>query len=253
MAPNGYAVVGVGREAVERAGRVRVRCARPAGRGRRPSVPRGPRLDESARSSVAIAASGDAAVAWEEVTSPSTFDVACRRHAACRRRRSRAPEMLTGVDSVESRRSGIARRRARVTLLYAAAPAPSCATSRPARRRSRLRPAAARGELLARFGEQLAVAPSGDAVARLRTAAAPASRCAEAADGPSRRPSPDNIRVGRARAPRAYDAAGVAIDAAGTSGRGAAARAHASFDLAGFCLTISDDDRRCRSCCRSAG
>src|SRR4029077_7901841 len=80
MAPNGYAIAGWV-EGASRAQVVRVSLRPPGGDWSAPEeFPVS--LDSSFSVSVAIASSGAAAVAWEEVTSPSTFDGAGARRAA---------------------------------------------------------------------------------------------------------------------------------------------------------------------------
>lgn len=163
MAPNGYAIAGW----VERtsgAPVVRVAVRPPGGPWSAPqSLPVG--LDSADRVSVAIASSGAAAVTWEEVTSPSTFDVAVATRPAGAASFG-APEVLRDGSQSLSPSVGVAG-DGTVTLLYTANP------------NVVLRDFPAGGSALAatlqslaascstQFGNGVSVAPNGDAVAPL--------------------------------------------------------------------------------------
>jgi hypothetical protein len=158
MAPNGYAVVAW----IERpSGQVvRVSVRPPGGWWSAPqSLPVG--LDSANDLGVAIASSGAAAIAWEEVTSPSTFQfaVATRLPGGT----FGAPDILREGVQTFSPAVGIDA-AGTVTLLYA--PSPDTVVREFAVGSSAL---AARPETLtagcAAFGQQLAVGPSGEAVA----------------------------------------------------------------------------------------
>ena len=162
MAPNGYAIVGW----VERTSGVPVVRAsvRPPGGTWSPpeTLPVG--LESVFSVSVAIAASGAAAVTWEEVTSPSTFAVGVASRAAGGT--FVGPEVLSGIRQTLDPSVGIAA-DGTVTLLYAVNPdtvlrdfpAGGSALAAP------LQPLAA--NCSPGFAAGIAEAPSGDAVAPL--------------------------------------------------------------------------------------
>jgi len=163
MAPNGYAIAGWV-EGATRAQVVRVSTRPPGGDWSAPqSFPVS--LDYSTTVSVAIASTGAAAVAWEEVTSPTTFDVGVASRPAGGAF-AEAEVLRDGTQSY-SPSVGIAA-DGTVTLLYSTSPAAAV-----------LRDFAAGGSALAAtlqplaascttsFGNGISVAPSGDAVAPL--------------------------------------------------------------------------------------
>lgn len=163
MAPNGYAIAGW----VERtsgAPVVRVAVRPPGGPWSAPqSLPVS--LDSANGVSVAIASSGAAAVTWEEVTSPSTFDVAVATRAAGAASFG-GPEVLRDGSQSFSPSVGIAA-DGTVTVLYTANPNvvvrdfPAGGSALAAT----LQPLAA--SCSTSFGNGISVVPSGDAVAPL--------------------------------------------------------------------------------------
>jgi len=163
MAANGYAIVGWV-EGSARAQVVRASVRPPGGDWSAPETfPVS--LDSSFSVSVAIASSGAAAVTWEDVTSPSTFDVGVATRPAGGTF-TRAEVLRDGTQSY-SPSVGIAD-DGTVTLLYTTTPAAAVLRDFPAggsALAATLQPLAA--SCTTSFGNGIAVAPNGDAVAPL--------------------------------------------------------------------------------------
>jgi hypothetical protein len=233
MAPNGYAIVGW----VERTSGVPVVRAsvRPPGGAWSPLATFPVSLDSVFTISVAVAASGAAAVTWEEVTSPSTFAVGVASRAADGA--FGAPEVLSGVRQTLDPSVGIAA-DGTVTLLYAVNPdtvvrdfpAGGSALAAP------VQPLVA--SCSPGFGSGIAEAPSGDAVAPLYCSGASFAL----RRGGSWAVSPtvaNNNPGGSCPSTTSYDAVSAAIDAAGEP-VGLLQRTFTQrFDLGGFCQTIA--------------
>jgi len=232
MAPNGYAIVAW----VERpSGQVVHVTTRPPG-GTWTSAETFPvSLDSAFTVSVAIASSGAAAVAWEEVTSPSTFDVAVASRPAGGAFTS-ADVLRDAVRQVLDPSVGIAA-DGTVTLLYANNPN-TVVRDFPAGR-SVL--AATEQPLAAScspgFGRGIAEAPSGDAVVPLYCGGASFAlrRGGSWAVSPT---VPNDNGGGGCSSTTSYDAASVAIDAAGEPVGVLQRTSTQRFDI-GFCQTFS--------------
>ena len=233
IAPNGHAIVAwVERPSSAQVVRVSVRP--PGGAWSAPQTfPVS--LDSAFTVSVAIASSGAAAVTWEEVTSPSTFDVAVATRAAGES--FVGPEVLSGVRQTLDPSVGIAA-DGTVTLLYSVNPdtvlrdfpaggSPLAAPVQP------LAASCSPG-----FGSGIAEAPNGDAVVPLYCGGASFAL----RRGGSWAVSPtvaNNNPGGTCPSTTSYDAASVAIDAAGEP-VGVLTRTFTQrFDLIGFCQTIA--------------
>jgi hypothetical protein len=234
MAPNGYAIVGW----VERTSGVPVVHAstRSPGGTWSPPVTFPVSLDSVFTLSVAIAASGAAAVTWEEVTSPSTFAVGVATRAAGGT--FTAAEVLSGVRQTLDPSVGIAA-DGTVTLLYAVNPD------------TVLRDFPAGGSALAAPVQPLAAscspgfnstgiaeAPSGDAVAPLYCGGASFAlrRGGRWAVSPT---VVNSNPGGSCPSTTSYNAVSAAIDAAGEP-VGLLQRTFTQrFDLAGFCQTLA--------------
>jgi len=208
MAPNGYAIVGWV-EGASRAQVVRVAVRPPGGDWSAPeSFPVS--LDSSFSISVAIASSGAAAVAWEEVTSPTTFDVGVASRAAGGAF-TRA-EVISDVRQILDPTVGIAA-NGTVTLLYGHNPdavvrdfpagsSVLAATEQP------LAANCSTG-----FGSGIAEAPNGDAVAPLYCGGA--SFALRRGGSWAVSPTVPNDIPGGCSSTTTYDAPSVAIDGAG--------------------------------------
>lgn len=233
MAPNGYAIVAW----VERpssAQVVRVSTRPPGGDWSAPET-FAVSLDSSFSVSVAIASSGAAAVAWEEVTSPSTYDVAVASRPAGGA--FTAPEILregvqtfspaVGVDAAGT-----------VTLLYAPSPRTVVREFAAGSSASAASPQVLSGSC-AGFNQHLAVAPSGDAVLGYECGGAifALRRNGSWAVSPL---VPDDFPSGSCTSTTSYSPASVAIDAAGDP-VGVLERIFTQrFDAGlGFCQTIA--------------
>jgi hypothetical protein len=233
MAPNGYAIVGW----VERTSGVpvvRASVRRPGGTWSPPETfPVG--LDSVFSVSVAIAASGAAAVTWEEVTSPSTFAVGVASRAAGGT--FVAPEVLSGVRQTLDPSVGIAA-DGTVTLLYAVNPdtvlrdfpAGGSALAAP------VQPLAA--SCSPGFGSGIAEAPSGDAVAPLYCSGASFALRRGGSWAVSPTVANDNPG-GSCPSTTSYDAVSARIDAAGEPVGLLQRTSTQRFDLGGFCQTFS--------------
>jgi len=233
IAPNGYAVVAW----VERPASgpvVRVSTRPPGGAWSAPETfPVS--LDSAFTVSVAIASSGAAAVAWEEVTSPSTFDVAVVSRSAGGA--FTAPEILREGVQTFSPAVGIDA-AGTVTLLYAPSPKtvvrdfPAGSSALAARPQELAASCAA-------FNQHLAVAPSGDAVAGYDCSGAVFAlrRSGSWAVSPA---VPDNNPGGSCPSPTFYDVASVAIDTAGEPVGVLRREDRSQFDIGGFCQTFSE-------------
>ncbi len=209
MAPNGYAIL-AWTERPAAAAVVRVSLRPPGGSWSAPQTfPVG--LEFVSDFDVAIASSGAAAIAWEEVTSPSTFQIAVATRLPGAQ--FGAPELLTDGRQTLNPAIGIDASGG-VTLLYT--PSPDTVVRDFAAGASVL---AASPEPISpgcsAFGQQLAVAPSGDAVAGYDCSGAVFAlrRGGRWAVSPK---VDDNFPGGTCSSSTDYQPASVAIDAAGS-------------------------------------
>ncbi len=233
MAPNGYAIVAwVERPSSTQVVRVSVRP--PGGTWSAPETfPVG--LDSVFGMSVAIASSGAAAVAWGEVSSPSTFDVAVVSRSVGGA--FTAPEVLREGVQTFSPAVGIDA-GGTVTLLYA--PSPDTVVRDFVAGSSAL---AATPQVLsarcAAFNQHLSVAPSGDAVAGYDCGGAifALRRGGSWAVSPI---VPNNFPSGSCSSSTSYHPGSVAIDAAGDPVGVLQRTSTQRFDLGiGGCQTIA--------------
>lgn len=236
MAPNGYAAVGW----VERTSGVPVVRAsvRPPGGTWSPPATFPVGLESVFTISVAIAASGAAAVTWEEVTSPSTFAVGIATRAAGTAVFTEAEVLRDASRQVLDPSVGIAA-DGTVTLLYAVNPdtvlrdfpAGSSVLAAPVQ------------PLVARCspgfsGSGIAEAPSGDAVAPLYCGGA--SFALRQGGRWAVSPTVANSNPGGScPSTTSYDAVSAAIDAVGEPVGLLQRTSTQRFDLGGFCQTFS--------------
>jgi hypothetical protein len=233
MAPNDYAIVGW----VERTSGppvVRASVRPPGGTWSSPATfPVS--LDSVFTMSVAVASSGAAAVTWGELSATSS-DVAVATRSASGS--FVGPEVVRGARSTLYPSVGVAA-DGTVTLLYSVSPdtvmrdfpAGGSPLAAP------LQPLAA--SCTPAFGSGIAEAPSGDAVAPLSCGGASFAlrRGGSWAVSPT---VPDNNPGGSCSSTTFYDAASVAIDAAGDPVGLLRRDASSRFDVVGFCETFSE-------------